>query len=64
MLIKKKCWNCIYIGKTGQDLRGNICWCLLKNCIVDPDIGCEEYYQKIELKGKNYDYNNKAYINK
>jgi len=45
-----KCWNCEYMGKHGkEDARGKpIAWCLLKNHIVAPEIGCS----KVLLKKK------------
>lgn len=37
-----KCYKCVHVGNVGKrDTDGSaIAWCLLKSCIVDPDVGC------------------------
>jgi len=42
-----KCYKCPNIGALDHDLRGPICWCLLHNCVKDPNIGCN--YQDTQM---------------
>lgn len=37
---KGGCWTCKFIGNSGKDSRGDICYCELKGCVFDPNVGC------------------------
>ena len=48
------CYNCQLIGKTGKDSMGfPIAYCLSKNIIVDPAIGCNTPKLIINEETKN-----------
>lgn len=38
-----KCFNWKFKGNVGNDLKGLICRCLIKNCIVDYNLGCKQH---------------------
>ena len=53
---RNTCYTCTMHGSMGMDYATGkpICWCLAKNCIVGPELGCR-FYQPMgteELKNE------------